>query len=117
MKNTLLPTAMNTDTVTLLHARPYARYPSALILVPLLASPKPFTLPTEIWTQIFEVMEIGDKSSHLVSALLACRKFKVNRSIVFAQRRDGEQFELPEHCSAFALCSSELRTLFFLRVL
>ncbi|KAE9409164.1 hypothetical protein BT96DRAFT_583303 [Gymnopus androsaceus JB14] len=63
------------NTTVLLHARPYARFPSALILVPLLAPPKQLTLPTEIWTQIFEMMELGDRSSHL-SAMLVCKNFK-----------------------------------------
>ncbi|KAJ4477948.1 hypothetical protein C8R41DRAFT_897101 [Lentinula lateritia] len=67
---------MNSQTV-LLHPRPYARHSGSLILLPLL-QPRHISaaLPTEIWTQIFEVIDHGHKSTHLLSVLLVCKKFK-----------------------------------------
>ncbi|KAF5392530.1 hypothetical protein D9757_002317 [Collybiopsis confluens] len=66
---------MSCQTV-LLYPRPYARSPSSLLVIPLLPIARNPNLPIELWTQIFEAMEVGDKSVHLLSVMLACRKFK-----------------------------------------
>ncbi|KAJ4002221.1 hypothetical protein F5050DRAFT_1718411 [Lentinula boryana] len=67
---------MNSQTV-LLHPRPYAHHSGYLIVLPLL-QPEHLNpaLPIEIWTQIFQEIGFGLQGTHLLSALLVCKKFK-----------------------------------------
>ncbi|KIK70563.1 hypothetical protein GYMLUDRAFT_103208, partial [Collybiopsis luxurians FD-317 M1] len=61
----------------LLHPRPYSRSPSALLLLPLLPMKQSnVTLPPEIWGQIFEFVDTGQNSAHLLSVMFVCKRFK-----------------------------------------
>ncbi|KAJ3845314.1 hypothetical protein EV361DRAFT_875134 [Lentinula raphanica] len=88
---------MNSQTV-LLHPRPYAHHSGSLILLPLLPTKRVnAAFPIEIWTQIFEEVGFGrTNSTHSLSLLLVCKKFKDIALPLLYSRVSFEHYEALE---------------------